>query len=878
MFWRDPEYKRIASRRRVQWKLKEQPAGTEQVNHRRCETGLFFQPSNRPTVNSTATLQLQGGELETSQFSVCSWIWVHHFREKTYVYSYVTSNKDNNELNLGIKHNYIYAAVGGKYVYGSKTRRNVPHTWYHVCVVANSTQVHFYVDGEKDSTKEVSERRISLGGTIVLGQETDLFVGGYQEQQSFSGIILDYNLYNRALAEDEIVAMATCNSTSESWPGEGDLASWKSSPWEVEGDVEERSVSQDDVCRKNGFVINIFARQMVHSQAHHLCRQLKSTLALPVDEATNEQVYNAALHLTNVCKPNNHATGFLWLGASDAEEEGVWRDFENNALVTFTNFSGGKTPKSTKQNCLTFDIPPYVGQWNDVSCKNTYKFCAPCREVEPVTLRMRGLCEEDEKAAWFRMYQEPLAEYVNFRGFTKYILHLEGNSWVLDNIWTNETVASWFTHDKSYPFGLHTWTLLTNFSVCEQPAGTPLPLSLSACYDDEFTCGDGTCVDMSMRCDLRVDCPDQTDEMGCNKLSRPREYLEALPPPGVNGESLKVDLVVDVKGFSEIDTRDMKLTVDFSIMASWYDIRLQYRNLKNLSDLNYVEASRVWTPRFQLPNADFPRVSQKPHVVTVRREMDPEEDDPSLSVHDEIYTGSENPLELRQDLNAPFLCIMDLQNFPFDTQHCQIILELSSAQVEYTTWSNVIVNYLGEAKLTEYEIGEMVTSLKEERGYSRAVVEVILYRRFTYYLASAYLPTFMLIIISYASLFCKKENRDLRVMMSITTLLVLYALYQQIADGLPRTSYTKAIDVWCFFAITYIFSQVILHVAVDVDLLTSLVRRARRQHRTITEVKPYGEPRRRSCVSLGNARVFYIIVFFVFAVAYWTVVIQSIDW
>lgn len=110
--------------------------------------------------------------------------------------------------------------------------------------------------------------------------------------------------------------------------------------------------------------------------------------------------------------------------------------------------------------------------------------------------------------------------------------------------------------------------------------------------------------------------------------------------------------------------------------------------------------------------------------------------------------------------------------------------------------------------LTEYEVGAVRVSLEEDRDYSVADVSITLYRRFWYYLTSTYLPTVMLMIISYASLFCRRENTDLRVMMALTTLLVLYALYQQISDGLPRTSYTKAVDVWCFFAITFIFTKV----------------------------------------------------------------------
>ena len=110
-----------------------------------------------------------------------------------------------------------------------------------------------------------------------------------------------------------------------------------------------------------------------------------------------------------------------------------------------------------------------------------------------------------------------------------------------------------------------------------------------------------------------------------------------------------------------------------------------------------------------------------------------------------------------------------------------------------------------------------------EEDYSEVVVEIHLHRRYMFYITSVYLPTFMLLLISYASLFCKEENVDLRVMLVITTLLVLYALYQQISDGLPRTSYTKAIDVWCFFAIFYIFSLVSKQIQYQ-SLTTSVIQ------------------------------------------------------
>nr|XP_027231093.1 uncharacterized protein LOC113822752 [Penaeus vannamei] len=722
--------------------------------------------------------------------------------------------------------NCVFLAAGGKYLFSWMNHTFVPDVWYHFCFVVVGTSWAVYVNG----------------------------------------------LFRRALKPIEVASLAACSEGAD----EGDLVGWSSAQWVLRGPVEEVDVSRVDYCTKRARM-TVFPERRSQTDAIRWCEKLKSKMALPKDAEENALLYHISEPFAGVCQPPNHAKGFLWIAATDEGEEGRWTDFEDQPL-NYTNFQDA--PTSGTLDCASLLVPPYVEEWDDVKCGSLYKFCVACEEDEaaPLVLRMRGLCEQDEKAAWFTL-QQRRGDRVLLKGFTKYLIYLEeeSNKWHLYNMWINRTVATHQGQPGVYPLGVREWVINTSYEVCDKLEGSLVTLGLSACYDWEYSCKDGTCIDLEQRCDLRVDCPDNSDEIGCDKLVLPEDYLSQLTPPGSQvGGPLGVNLSISLHGFSEINVQDMKLTVDFTLLLSWYDMRLQYQNLKELDDINYVKPSAVWNPTIELTNADFPRVHKTTQVLTVSRDSDPEEDDPSRVCHDKVYEGKKNPLQLSHKMNAPFVCNMDLRMFPFDTQHCKLLLTLTSARVDFLDWRRLEVTYLGETFLTEYEVDAIsIQRSSSSRNYSVAEVGVTFHRRFWSYVTSAYLPTVMLMLISYASLFCKRENVDLRVMMALTTLLVLYALYQQISEDLPKTAYTKAIDVWCFFAITIMFTQVIYHIILDLDIrMCTTLTRSQEADLATKDVWKSDEPLARIDLAF---RILYVVVKFTFFLAYGCVIVVNVE-
>ena len=53
-----------------------------------------------------------------------------------------------------------------------------------------------------------------------------------------------------------------------------------------------------------------------------------------------------------------------------------------------------------------------------------------------------------------------------------------------------------------------------------------------SCSSSEFSCGDGSCLPLSSKCDGISDCKDELDERDCRVVEFPtqKQYREVLPP------------------------------------------------------------------------------------------------------------------------------------------------------------------------------------------------------------------------------------------------------------------------------------------------------------------------------------------------------------
>ena len=71
-----------------------------------------------------------------------------------------------------------------------------------------------------------------------------------------------------------------------------------------------------------------------------------------------------------------------------------------------------------------------------------------------------------------------------------------------------------------------------------------------------------------------------------------------------------------------------------------------------------------------------------------------------------------------------------------------------------------------------------------------------------------YFPSFLLMMITYATTFFKPFFFEAALSVNLTTMLVMTTIFTSVMEKLPLTSYPKMIDVWLIFCQLVPFAEV----------------------------------------------------------------------
>uniref|UniRef100_A0A3Q1FJB0 Glycine receptor subunit alpha-3-like n=1 Tax=Acanthochromis polyacanthus TaxID=80966 RepID=A0A3Q1FJB0_9TELE len=174
-------------------------------------------------------------------------------------------------------------------------------------------------------------------------------------------------------------------------------------------------------------------------------------------------------------------------------------------------------------------------------------------------------------------------------------------------------------------------------------------------------------------------------------------------------------------------------------------------------------------------------------------------------------------------LTLTLSCPMDLKNFPMDVQTC--IMQLESFGY---TMNDLIFEWQENGPV---QVAEGLTLpqfiLKDESDlryctkhyntgkFTCIEVRFHLERQMGYYLIQMYIPSLLIVILSWVSFWINMDAAPARVALGITTVLTMTTQSSGSRTSLPKVSYVKAIDIWMAVCLLFVFSALLEYAAVN---------------------------------------------------------------
>jgi len=278
-----------------------------------------------------------------------------------------------------------------------------------------------------------------------------------------------------------------------------------------------------------------------------------------------------------------------------------------------------------------------------------------------------------------------------------------------------------------------------------------------------------------------------------------RTYDRRSTPTNDLGVPTNVSCQLFVASLSSINTENMDFMTDTYLRQKWSDPRLAHEDIKSPLDLADPQLVKsIWKPEVFFPNAKEANFQ----FVTV----------PNVLIR--IHPNGEILYILR--LRLKFSCMMELSRYPLDTQVCTMQISSFSKTTKelLLTWEStddkpVIV--AEDLRMPQFEMQKIANEKCHETNhmgnYSCLVAKFHLHRSIGFHLIQSYLPSILIVAISWVSFWMDVDCVPARVTLGVITLLSVSSQVKGIS--LPQTSYVKAIDVWMGVCTAFVFAALV---------------------------------------------------------------------
>ncbi|CAJ0580984.1 unnamed protein product, partial [Mesorhabditis spiculigera] len=280
--------------------------------------------------------------------------------------------------------------------------------------------------------------------------------------------------------------------------------------------------------------------------------------------------------------------------------------------------------------------------------------------------------------------------------------------------------------------------------------------------------------------------------------------------PRYGDKPVDVGITIHVSSISAVSEVDMDFTLDFYMRQNWQDPRLAFEPLETGSGqkissltvgVDYMD--KLWKPDTFFPNEKKSFF----HTATTHNSF--------------LRIDSDGTVATSQRLTVTATCPMKLQLFPMDSQRCKL-------EIESYGYSVVDINYLfphgpqsistDEPQLPQFVLSNVrinrVTEKLSSGEYSRLLCYFMFERNLGFYLLQIYIPSVLIVSISWVSFWLSREATPARVALGVTTVLTMTTLMTTTNSAMPKVSYVKSIDIFLGTSFMMVFCSLLEYAAI----------------------------------------------------------------
>lgn len=268
--------------------------------------------------------------------------------------------------------------------------------------------------------------------------------------------------------------------------------------------------------------------------------------------------------------------------------------------------------------------------------------------------------------------------------------------------------------------------------------------------------------------------------------------------PNFLGPPVNVTCDMFVESIDTVKETTMSYQMGIFMRQKWNDPRLSFNEYTEKVAVHTKLLHKLWFPDLFFANekkASFHRVTADNRLL-------------------HLFPNGDVLYSVR--LSLTLSCNMKLQRFPMDHQVCGVQLEsygFTTKDLLFEWKEEAPVQIAGNLELPQFNIlGYRTLSCTKQYNtgnYTCVEVQFVLLRQMGYYLIQTYIPSMLIVILSWVSFWISAESSPARVALGITTVLTMTTQSSSASETLPKVSYVKAIDIWMSVCLLFVFAALV---------------------------------------------------------------------